>query len=90
MKSLRFAIMAAALAACAHAETPRQDGFVDAAIVVRGLRVEMRYTTAHNFVGRPIDGYEAPVCLLTREAATALAGYNATPLPKHRPGSSVG
>lgn len=77
MKSLRFAIMAAALAACAHAETPRQDGFVDAASVVPGLRVEMRYTTAHNFVGRPIDGYEAPVCLLTREAAMALAGAQA-------------
>lgn len=77
VKSLRCAIMAAALAACAHAETQRQDGFVDAASVVPGLRVEMRYTTAHNFVGRPIDGYEAPVCLLTREAATALAGAQA-------------
>jgi len=69
----RALILSLALAACAHEETPRQDGFVDAASVVPGLRVEMRYTTAHNFVGRPIDGYEAPVCILTREAATALA-----------------
>ncbi len=33
----------------------------------------MRYAGAHNFVGRPIDGYQKPRCLLTREAAQALA-----------------
>src|SRR5580693_1555015 len=48
--------------------------FVDAAAVVPGLIVEMRYAGAHNFVGRPIDGYEAPRCLLTKPAANALAG----------------
>lgn len=64
------------LSACAHAE-PRADGFVDAAMVVPGLRVEMRYFGAHNFVGRRIDGYEAPTCLLTREAAAALAAAQA-------------
>ena len=47
--------------------------FVDAAALVPGLAVEMRYAGAHNFVGRPIAGYEAPRCLLTREAAWALA-----------------
>jgi zinc D-Ala-D-Ala dipeptidase len=47
--------------------------FVDAATVVPGLIVEMRYAGAHNFVGRPIDGYEAPRCLLSQAAATALA-----------------
>ena len=26
----------------------------------------MRYAGSHNFVGRPIDGYEAPRCLLTK------------------------
>src|SRR5580693_10388225 len=48
--------------------------FVDAAAVVPGLIVEMRYASAHNFVGRPIDGYEAPRCLLAKPAANALAG----------------
>jgi D-alanyl-D-alanine dipeptidase len=48
--------------------------FVDAATVVPGLIVEARYAGSHNFVGRPIDGYEAPRCLLTRPAAEALAG----------------
>lgn len=33
----------------------------------------MRYFTENNFVGRRINGYEAPVCLLTRQAAQALA-----------------
>jgi zinc D-Ala-D-Ala dipeptidase len=47
--------------------------FVDASIVVSGLIVEMRYAGAHNFVGRPIDGYGAPRCLLSRAAAGALA-----------------
>ncbi|MPY33971.1 M15 family metallopeptidase [Streptomyces adustus] len=33
---------------------------------------EMRYITPHNFVGARIDGYEQPMCLLTRPAAEAL------------------
>ncbi|GEP01640.1 M15 family metallopeptidase [Methylobacterium haplocladii] len=50
-----------------------QSPFVDAAGLVPGLSVEMRYAGAHNFVGRPIAGYEAPRCLLTPQAARALA-----------------
>ncbi|MFI1016940.1 M15 family metallopeptidase [Streptomyces sp. NPDC020965] len=33
---------------------------------------EMRYTTAHTFLGVRVDGYQEPVCLLTRSAADAL------------------
>jgi D-alanyl-D-alanine dipeptidase len=51
----------------------RPVAFVDAATVVPGLVVDMRYVGADNFVGRPIDGYEKPTCLLTRQAANALA-----------------
>jgi D-alanyl-D-alanine dipeptidase len=47
--------------------------FIDAATVVDGLVVDMRYFGADNFVGTRIDGYEAPRCLLTRPAAAALA-----------------
>lgn len=32
----------------------------------------MRYFSSHNFIGRPIKGYNAPVCLLTRPAANAV------------------
>lgn len=71
----RPAIAAALLASClpVHAENP----FVDAASVVPGLTVEMRYAGAHNFVGRPIAGYEASRCLLTPQAAGALAAAHA-------------
>jgi D-alanyl-D-alanine dipeptidase len=51
----------------------RPASFVDAATLIPGLAVEMRYAGAHNFVGIAIAGYERPVCLLTRPAATALA-----------------
>jgi zinc D-Ala-D-Ala dipeptidase len=66
-----------ALVAAFYAQTvlaeDRPAAFVDAASVVPGLLADIRYASSHNFVGRPIDGYEAPRCLLTREAAEALA-----------------
>lgn len=65
-------VVAIALAACAPQQT-RRDDFVDAQARIPGLVVEMRYAGADNFVGRPITGYEAPVCLLTEDAANALA-----------------
>ncbi len=34
---------------------------------------EIRYHGHHNFIGRPIVGYREPLCLLTRDAAEALA-----------------
>jgi D-alanyl-D-alanine dipeptidase len=70
----RIAALATSLlvATTLHA-AERPSSFVDAATVVPGLVVDMRYAGAHNFVGRPIDGYTAPVCLLTRPAAQALA-----------------
>jgi D-alanyl-D-alanine dipeptidase len=46
---------------------------IDAATVVPGLRTDIRYAGSHNFVGRPIEGYRAPHCLLTQAAANALA-----------------
>lgn len=65
-----------AAAGCATAQ-PVSDsdrsGFVDAGRAIPGLVVDMRYAGATNFVGRPIAGYEAPVCLLTRETVAALA-----------------
>ena len=45
---------------------------VDSTIVV-----EARYHGRHNFIGRPIAGYEAPKCLLSRAAAQALARVQA-------------
>jgi len=69
---LLLAVLAIGAAQIALADE-RPTAFVDAATVVPGLIVEMRYAGAHNFVGRPIDGYEAPRCLLTKPAAAARA-----------------
>jgi zinc D-Ala-D-Ala dipeptidase len=65
-------LIAALCTGAANAQTPHA-GFVDASVVVPGLAVDMRYFGEHNFVGRRVDGYEAPRCLLTTQAATALA-----------------
>ncbi|MEV6295549.1 M15 family metallopeptidase [Streptomyces sp. NPDC051896] len=43
---------------------------------------EMRYFTPHNFVGERIDGYEQPMCILTRPAAEALHKAQLTLLRK--------
>jgi len=67
-----FAVLVACGAQSALAED-RPASFVDAAAVVPGLITDIRYASSHNFVGRPIDGYEAPRCLLTQSAADALA-----------------
>jgi zinc D-Ala-D-Ala dipeptidase len=73
---IRHSLVAALVSSFATvvAAQERPAAFVDAATVVPGLIVEARYAGSHNFVGRPIDGYEAPRCLLTRPAAEALAG----------------
>jgi D-alanyl-D-alanine dipeptidase len=57
----------------ARAQPPLPAGFVDAAAVVDGLVVDMRYFGDNNFVGARIDGYERPRCLLSVPAANALA-----------------
>jgi zinc D-Ala-D-Ala dipeptidase len=47
--------------------------FIDLKELVPAVALDIRYATAHNFVGVPIDGYSAPKCLITRKAAEALA-----------------
>lgn len=56
----------------AGAQTSLPDGFVYLRDVDPSIRQDMRYYTDHNFVGRRIDGYDAPECILTRQAALAL------------------
>jgi D-alanyl-D-alanine dipeptidase len=74
-RTLRLIVMAIAALTelpVAAAQT-RPASFVNAATVVPNLVVDMRYLGSDNFVGRRIDGYESPICYLTREAAAALA-----------------
>ncbi|MDQ0797604.1 M15 family metallopeptidase [Streptomyces sp. B1I3] len=67
-----LAVAAAAPAAEAKPEPKAPPEFVDLRSVDPTIITEMRYTTAHNFVGEPVDGYRQPVCVLTRPAARAL------------------
>jgi zinc D-Ala-D-Ala dipeptidase len=69
--AIAFAVFAAPTPS--HAKDMYPDNFVDVTELVPDLVVEMRYATNHNFVGEPINGYERPLCLLTRPAAHALA-----------------
>jgi D-alanyl-D-alanine dipeptidase len=73
MRHALFAIVLTSATATAANAQQQPTAFVDATTVVPGMIVEMRYAGSHNFVGRPIDGYQAPRCLLTRQAAEALA-----------------
>lgn len=43
---------------------------------------DIRYTTRHNFVGKPVRGYRDPICVLTRPAAEALAEAQAVLRPR--------
>jgi len=49
------------------------NGFVYLKDIDPTIIQDMRYATDHNFIGHPIDGYEAAECILTKPAAQALA-----------------
>jgi D-alanyl-D-alanine dipeptidase len=67
-----IAVVLAAVACSTAAPERDRSGFVDAAQAVPGLVVDMRYFGSENFLGRPVAGYEAPICLVTRQTAVAL------------------
>ena len=48
------------------------EGFVVVKEIIPGIQLEIRYASQDNFVGNPIDGYESPTCILSKEAAIAL------------------
>lgn len=48
------------------------EGFVYIHEAIPSVKYEIRYSGEHNFIGSPINGYEKPVALMTREAAAAL------------------
>lgn len=47
-------------------------GFVSIADAVPDVILDLRYYSTYNFVGERIRGYEEPIALLTKEAASAL------------------
>jgi len=55
------------------AESHRPDAFVEVTALVPDALLDIRYYSAFNFVGSRIDGYSAPIAMLARPAAEALA-----------------
>jgi len=53
---------------------PLPAGFVRLADIAPSIRQDIRYAGAGNFLHRKVNGYDAPVCILTLQAARALAG----------------
>ncbi|MEU6496976.1 M15 family metallopeptidase [Streptomyces sp. NPDC046984] len=69
------AVLAVASASATARATPEPKApgtFVALRTVDPTILQEIRYFTAHNFVGEPVDGYRQPLCILTRPAAEAL------------------
>ena len=80
MESTRYVFWMMALFAglgvsVVRAELPPGFVFLDAA--VPGLSVDLRYTGSHNFVGRPVAGYDGARPVLSVPAAAALARVQA-------------
>lgn len=78
--------------------TKDSSGFILLADYIPSIIQELRYYSSYNFIGERIDGYEAPVALLTREAARALKlvssemivkGYRLKIFDAYRPTTAV-
>ena len=50
--------------------------FVSVSDVIPDVLLDIRYYSTFNFVGERIDGYQEPIALLTKQAATSLLNAN--------------
>ena len=53
-------------------DPPSKEDFIDLKEIMPNLRSDLRYYSENNFVGQPIQGYNAAKAMLTKEAAYAL------------------
>lgn len=73
-KTLLLFLLVFAAVSCKEKKAPEMDSsdFVSISEAVPDVILEIRYYSTYNFVGDRIDGYEAPVALMTQEGAAAL------------------
>ncbi|TGS11888.1 D-alanyl-D-alanine dipeptidase [Mesorhizobium sp. M2E.F.Ca.ET.209.01.1.1] len=57
---------------------PLPAGFVRLANIDQTIHQDIRYAGRENFLRRKVDGYDAPVCILTAQAARALSSVQKT------------
>ncbi len=74
MKALLLTLLTLTL----FADDLKEEAFVNVNAQTPSIRFEIRYATGNNFIGSPIDGYEEPLCYLTKEAALALQRVQAS------------
>ena len=74
MKKILFIFAVLVCTGCAKKADPTMDrsAFVSITDVVPDAILEIRYYSTYNFVGERVDGYEAPIALMTRQAADSL------------------
>lgn len=65
-------------AASAQPQPAAPADFVSVSEIDSSILLDIRYDTPHNFIGDRIDGYQAPLCILTRPAAEALRRAQST------------
>ena len=53
------------------------EGFVEIRSIIPDIVLDLRYTTNHNFLGRPVNGYLSEKCYLTKAATDSLAKVQA-------------
>jgi D-alanyl-D-alanine dipeptidase len=82
--AISMLVCAASLAAVetSTARTFATADLVDIRDLIPDIALEIRYASNHNFVGEPIDGYDAAKCYLKSQAAKALRQVEASLRPQ--------
>jgi len=84
MRNINTTVIGLALLCAVHPASAGSlpPGFVHLRDVAPDIQQDLRYASSNNFIGRPVNGYHAPRCILTREAAEALARVQASLAPR--------
>ena len=55
-----------------QSQTKLPEGFVYVKTIIPSIKIDLRYCSTNNFIGKPIDGYNKEVLILSKEATIAL------------------
>lgn len=69
---MRFLLKILMFFICFNASAQLQEGFVYVTDEIPSIKVELRYFSDNNFVGKKVEGYNANVVILSKEATKAL------------------